>query len=60
MKIKLALLDSNIGYLRRIVAVFHSKFTNELEVYSFTELNSALNCLEDKKIDILLTIWDFT
>ena len=54
MKIRLAILENDTNYLQRIVSVFNNKYGNELEIYSFTETFSALNCLEEKKIDVFL------
>lgn len=54
MKIKLAILESDSGYLKRIVPVFNNKFASELEIYSFTDLDATIKCLEEKKIDVLL------
>ena len=55
MKIKLAMLESDSGYIRRIVPVLHSRYANEIEVYSFTDVDAAMECLEEKKIDIFLS-----
>lgn len=54
MKIKLAMLESDSSYLRRVIPMFNSKFAEELEIYSFTDLDSAMTCLEEKKIDVFL------
>ena len=54
MKIKLAMLESDSSYLRRVVTMFNSKFAEELEIYSFTDLDAAMHCLEEKKIDVFL------
>ncbi len=54
MKIKLAMLEKDSMYLQRIVPMFNSKFANELEIYSFTEIEPAMACLEEKKIDVFL------
>ncbi len=54
MKIKLAVLESDSAYLRRVVTMFNSRYANELEIYSFTDVDSAMECLEDKKIDVFL------
>lgn len=54
MKIKLALLESDSGYLGRVVPMFNNKYANELEIYSFTDVDAAMECLEEKKIDVLL------
>ena len=37
MKIKLAMLESDSSYLRRVVPMFNSKYAEELEIYSFTD-----------------------
>lgn len=54
MKIKLAMLETDASYLYRLVSMFNTKFANELEIYSFTELEPAIACLEEKKIDVFL------
>ena len=54
MKIKLAMLESDSSYLRRVVPMFNSKYAEELEIYSFTEVDAAMACLEEKKIDVFL------
>jgi len=54
MKIKLAILEKDVNYLNRIVAVFNTKFADNFEVYSFTDQAVALATLESSKIDVLL------
>lgn len=54
MKIKLALLDSDQNYLKRIVSAFETKYADKLELYSFTDLNVALGALDQAKIDVFL------
>lgn len=54
MKIKLAMLESDSSYLRRVVPMFNSKYAEELEIYSFTDMDAAMACLEEKKIDVFL------
>ena len=54
MKIKLAMLESDAAYLRRVVPMFNSKYAEEIEIYSFTEVGAAIECLEEKKIDVFL------
>ncbi len=60
MKIKLAILESDSEYLRRVVPVFNNKFANELQIYSFTDPTVAIECLEEKKIDVFLASDNFT
>jgi len=59
MKIKLAMLESDPSYLRRVVPMFNSKYAEELEIYSFTDLEAAMACLEEKKIDVFLASHSF-
>lgn len=54
MKIKVAILESDIGYLNRIVSVFSTKYSDKLELYSFTEQDFALASVEKSKIDVLI------
>lgn len=54
MKIKLAMLESDSSYLRRVVPMFNSRYAEELEIYSFTDVEAAMACLEEKKIDVFL------
>lgn len=54
MRIKLAILDSDLIYLKRIVSLFNSKYAADLEVYSFTEMETAISNLSSNKIDVFL------
>jgi hypothetical protein len=54
MKIKLAILESDVGYLNRIVSVFGSKYADKLEIYSFTEKDRALSELQPIRADVFL------
>lgn len=54
MKIKLAILEKDRGYLTRIVSVFGTKYSDKLEIYSFTEQDAAQSALSSAKIDVLL------
>ena len=59
MKITLAMLESDSSYLRRVVPMFNSKYAEELEIYSFTDVDAAMACLEEKKIDVFLASDNF-
>lgn len=59
MKIKLALLESDSAYIRRVVPMFNSRYAEELEIYSFTDVDAAIECLEQKKIDVFLASTNF-
>lgn len=54
MKIKLAILEKDAGYLQRIVSVFSTKYADKLEIYSFTDMDVALSTLDSAKIDVLV------
>lgn len=54
MKIKLAILEKDVGYLNRIVSVFNQKYSDKLQVYSFTTEDVVYQTLRDTKIDVLL------
>ena len=54
MKIKLALLESDQNYLNRIVSAFNTKYSDKLEIYSFTKVESAIPALESSRIDVFV------
>lgn len=54
MKIRLAILETDEGYLKRIVAAFNTKFPDKLETYSFTDKNTALQSLASSRIDVFV------
>lgn len=54
MKIKLALLEQDQGYLNRIAMVFSTKYADKLEIYSFTNREIAMEALESARIDVLV------
>lgn len=59
MKIKLAILDSDINYLKRLVTVFSTKYSDRIEVHSFTEMEGALEALNSEKIDVFISDENF-
>ena len=54
MKIRLAILEKDESYLSRIVGTFNSRFSERLTIYSFTDLNTALEGLETEKVDVFI------
>ena len=54
MKIKLALLEKDRNYLNRIVSVFNTKYSDKFEIYSFSDLDMALETIENIKIDVFV------
>lgn len=59
MKIKLAILEKDKSYLSRIVAAFGARYSDKLEIYSFTDYEVALSCLNDAKIDVFIAADSF-
>ena len=59
MRIKLAILDQDANYLTRITNVFTSKFSDKLEIYSFSDLDVAISKLEDAKINVFIASDNF-
>lgn len=54
MKIKLAILEKDQGYLNRIVSVFGTKYADKFQIYSFTDMDVAFATLETTKIDVMV------
>ena len=54
MKIKLAILEKDQSYLSRIVSAFNTKYSENFEVYSFTDADVAMENLDSAKIEVLL------
>lgn len=54
MKIRLAILEPDKSYLNRIVSAFCTKYADELEIYSFTELEIAYEALRKHRINVFL------
>lgn len=54
MRIKLAILEKDVGYLNRIVAVFNQKYSEKVQVYSFTDADVAYQTIRDTKIDVFI------
>lgn len=54
MKIKVAILEQDKGYLNRFVSALSSKYSDKLELYSFSDSAVALSTLNDSKMDVLI------
>lgn len=54
MKIKLAILDNDQAYMNRIISVFSTKFSDKLEIYSFTSLDVALATIKHSAINVFV------
>lgn len=55
MKIKLAILEKDHSYLKRIISVFSTKYTDKFEIYSFTNEEVAFSTLDSAKIDVFVS-----
>lgn len=54
MRIKLAILEKDDNYLRRLVTAFNTKYADKFEIYSFTNYQIAIASIKESKIDVLL------
>lgn len=54
MKIKVIILENDAVYLNRIATAFNVKYADKLEVYSFTEKETAIEFAASSKVDVFL------
>lgn len=54
MRIKLAVLEQDGNYLKRVTSVFNTRFADKLEIFAYTEMQAALSALKASKIDVFL------
>ena len=54
MKINLVILEKDKEYLSRLVNVFNTKYADKLEIYSFTDFDSAMESIDDINFDVFL------
>ena len=54
MKIKVAILDSDNNYLKKITNVFNQKYADKVEIHSFTNADIAIEQLASERINIML------
>lgn len=54
IRIKLAILENDSNYINRIVSVFNSRFTDKLEVFTFTDKDAAISSLAENRINVFL------
>ena len=59
MKIRLAILDEDKNYLGRFVNTFSVRYSDKVEIYSFTNPDTALDSLAGSKTDVFLAHEDF-
>ena len=54
MKIRVAILEQDVGYLSRLSSAFGIKYGDKIEIYSFTDPLQASKALTEAKIDVFL------
>ncbi|MCD7801597.1 MAG: hypothetical protein LUH09_01590 [Clostridiales bacterium] len=54
MRVRLAILDGDKNYLNRIVSVFTTKYADSLQVYSYSDYQTAVKALESIRAHIFL------
>lgn len=54
MKIRLAILEKDEVYLKRLESVFNVKYADKLEILTTTDREFALQSLREKRIDVFL------
>lgn len=54
MKIKVAILDTDARYLLKLGNAFSNKYTDKIQLYSFTEEEVALETIKTAKIDVFI------
>ncbi|NMA80267.1 MAG: chromosome partitioning protein ParA, partial [Clostridiales bacterium] len=54
IRIRLAILDRDENYLSRISSVFNNKLADKVELYTFTDMNIAMEVITSKRIDVLI------
>ena len=59
MKIKLAVLEKDINYLKRINDTFENRYTDNVHIFRFTDKEIALKSIEENKIDVLFAYEEF-
>lgn len=59
MKIKLAILEKDVNYLKRIAGVFESKYSENIQSFIFTDEKLAMAGVVENKIDVFIANEDF-
>ena len=54
VKIKLVILDADRDYRERLADAFHKHYSDEIELYSFSDKEAALNTIDSTRVDLLL------
>lgn len=59
MKIKLAILEKDSNYLKKISSVMENKYVENIQIFIFTDQKLALQGIESNKIDVFLAYEEF-
>ena len=59
MKIKVAVLDKDVAYLKSFLAAFGMRFADKIELRSYTDKELALKDIEATKVDVVLASDEF-
>lgn len=59
MKIKIAILDRETDYLKKITRVIENNYADKLQIFSFTEADIAMDSIKVHKIDVFLVTQEF-
>lgn len=59
MKIRLAVLDGDVDFLRRLSAALTGRYPDKVEVYTFTDADAAMRALSGSGIGVFLADEDF-
>lgn len=59
MKIKIAILDLDTEYLKKISKVIENNYSDKMQIFSFTNLDIAIKSIKENKIDVFLGVEEF-
>ena len=48
MRIRVAIIEQDTGYLEKITNVFNTRYTEQVEIHAFTVMNRAIEFLQSK------------
>lgn len=46
MRIRVAIIEQDTGYLEKITNVFNTRYTEQVEIHAFTVMNRAIEFLQ--------------
>ena len=54
MRIRVAIIEQDTGYLEKITNVFNTRYTEQVEIHAFTVMNRAIEFLQSNRVDMIL------